>query len=623
MFDTDKHEKVAWSTEKINNLMIAIDEGYKPKTNPFYEGNPTLRKGNIIFEYTEKELAEIKKCSQDIIYFANTYCTVMTDKGLDRIILRDYQEKMIRQLADKEKRFNIVLAARQTGKTIVSSIYIAWYVLFNFDRNVLVLANKGDTTKEILDKSKTILDNLEFFMKPGVLKNDVFNQKYDNGCRIVGQSTTKKAGIGFTIHLLFLDEFAHIHPNFLDSFYENVFPTISSSKISRVIITSTPGGFNKFYEIYEGAVKRTNEFNAFRIDWWQVPGRDKEWMRKEIENLGSIQAFNRQYGNQFMSSGNLLMNPEHIKKLDENLVIFVSHAFSELEDTEIEYSRSLTWHPKFDIDEISDRNKFWVFSVDVAEGGRADHSVINIFKLRLLDKTEFKDVSNPGTFSDFYGLDQVGIFRSNEHNIDQFSKILYVLTHNLFYSENVKIVLEWNTYGGELLKCLSTVFPQNNDFGEEMIVKFKHRNDARSLKPGLRIKSDNKPILCQKFKKVFNENRIMFYDPDTVEEAKSFGKMPSGVYKATRGHDDCVMTAINASEFLDTADYIDFVEEMYDNVDEETNSIIENEIEASKKGDGTLNYDVYDILWSEEEKRNLLLEHDSKNLPEDTIFDFI
>ncbi len=115
-------ERTAWSTEKINELMNMIDEGYKPKSTPFYEGNPTIRKGNIIFDYTDFEISEIRKCAKDIVYFANKYCTVMTDEGLRTIVLRDYQEKMLRHFVDN--RFSICLAARQTGKCFFHNILI-------------------------------------------------------------------------------------------------------------------------------------------------------------------------------------------------------------------------------------------------------------------------------------------------------------------------------------------------------------------------------------------------------------------------------------------------------------------------------------------------------------------
>lgn len=587
------NESVAWSTKKVEQLMLAIDEGYKPKSTPFYEGNPNLRKGNTVFEYTAKEIQELKKCAKDIVYFANKYCTVMTDYGLKTIQLRPYQEEMLRQF--QAERFNIVLASRQIGKTICSSIFIAWYSLFHFDRNSLILSNKGVTTTEIIDKGKTILEHLPFFLKPGVIKWDVFNTKFDNGCRIIGQTTTKKAAIGFTIHLLFMDEFAHIPEQIVHSFYENVYPTVSASPTSKVIITSTPNGFNKFHSIYTAAVKNENEYTPFRVDWWDVPGRDQEWYEKELANLGTEEAFNRQYGNDFVVSSNLLLSPDTLKNLKKNEVEFVYYDIPELDEIEMKYD-GLKWHPDFDFEnEPADDENYWVFSIDLGAGNGGDYSVINMFRIEIMDQKDFKRIKSPGTFQDFFRLKQVGVFRSNEHTIEEFAKILYVIAFDHFYSENLKMVVEWNMFGSELLKRLETVFPQRNNFDEETIVKFKHRADAKVAKHGLKLKSDNKTIFCQNFKKLAAQRRILFYDEDTVHEAGVFGKMPNGSYAGQSGHDDMIMTCVNVSEFLTTVDFSEFAEERYDYVDESIQAEIDEILENDKDG-GDLNYDIYALV---------------------------
>ena len=585
-------ESFAWTSIKVEKLMLALDEGYKPKSTPFYEGNPNLRKGNIVFNYTEEEIREIKKCAKDIVYFANTYCTVMTDEGLQTINLRPYQEEMLRQF--QAERFNVCLASRQVGKTICSSIFIAWYSVFNFDKNSLILSNKGATTREIIDKGKTILEHLPFFIKPGTLKWDVFNSKFDNGCRIIGQTTTKKAAIGFTIHLLFMDEFAHIPANFVDTFYENVYPTVSASINSKVIITSTPNGFNKFYDIYTAADKGLSEYTPFRVDWWDVPGRDDAWMRQEVANLGSDEAFNRQYGNQFIAGSSLLLNPASLKKLTENQVEFEHQEIPEFDDAEIDYTGML-WQPGFNLDEIEEDYNYWVFSVDIAEGTGGDYSVINIFQIQMLDESDWKSVPSPGSFVDFFGIRQIGRFRSNEHTIEEFAKTLYILAFDLFYSENVKLIIEWNMFGGELIKRMETVFPQRNDFDEESVVKFKHRVDAKTKSFGLKVKKDNKPIFCQNFKKYISQNKIQIFDRDTVKESSTFGKLPNGSYAGQLGNDDLIMTCINSSEFFTTLDFSDFVEEIYDVIDPSIQNQIEEILEKDSKG-GNLNFDIYDLV---------------------------
>jgi hypothetical protein len=585
-------EQFSWTSKKVEQLMLAIDEGYKPKSTPFYEGNPNLRKGNIVFNYTDEEIREIKKCAKDIVYFANTYCTVMTDHGLQTINLRPYQEEMLRQF--QAERFNVCLASRQVGKTICSSIFIAWYSVFNFDKNSLILSNKGATTREIIDKGKTILEHLPFFIKPGTLKWDVFNSKFDNGCRIIGQTTTKKAAIGFTIHLLFMDEFAHIPANFVDTFYENVYPTVSASTNSKVIITSTPNGFNKFYDIYNAADKGLSEYTPFRVDWWDVPGRDDEWMRQEIANLGSDEAFNRQYGNQFIAGSSLLLNAASLKKLTENQVEFEHQEIPDFDDAELDYS-GLLWKPGFNLDEIEEDYNYWVFSVDIAEGVGGDYSVINIFQVKMLDQSDWKSVTTPGSFVDFFAISQIGRFRSNSHTIEEFAKALYILAFDLFFSENVKLIIEWNMFGGELIKRMETVFPQRNQFDEESIVKFKHRVDAKIKQFGLKVKKDNKPIFCQNFKKYITQNKIQIFDKDTVKESSTFGKLPNGSYAGQLGNDDLIMTCINSSEFFTTLDFSDFVEEIYDEIDPAIQYKIEEILEKDSKG-GNLNFDIYDLV---------------------------
>jgi hypothetical protein len=588
-------QKLVWSTKIINDLMVALDKGYRPQVSmPFYEGKQFLRRGNIVFEYTEAELKEIAKCANDIVYFAETYAVVMTDNGIQKVKLREYQKDLLRDF--QHNRFNIVLASRQMGKTVTASIFNAWYLTFNYDKTTLLLANKSESTKEIIDKAKVVIENLPFFMKPGIIKYDVMNVRADNGCRLVGQSTTAKSGIGFTIHNLYLDEFAHVHPTIVNSFYENVYPTLSASKISRINITSTPNGFNKFYEIYADAEKGLNEYKATRIDWWQHPDRDDVWFKRELANLGSEDAFNRQYGNEFTSSSSLLLSPGTMKNIRKNAKKFVWHDIEEFENAHIDTQGYLSFHPKFDIEEAADEEKYYLFTVDIAEGNGGDYSVINMFEVEPLPDKDIENYINPGAMYDFFRINQVGIFRSNEHPIEDFAKILYILALEVFNSENVKLIIEFNTYGSILLQYLSTVFPGRNEFEDEMVLRFKHRHDAKAPKPGIRLKSDNKSVFCQNFKKFIEINRVKINDIQTVQEASLFGIVKNGNYGAQMGNDDSIMTCITATEFFTTVDYADYVEELLDIIEPEKHSLMEKILYKNNETSGDLQYDIYDIL---------------------------
>jgi len=593
--DDASSDRLVWSTKKINDLVVAMDQGYKPQVKmPFYEGRQFLRKGNIVFEYTDEEIQELARCAADIVYFAEKYAVVLTDEGIQQVKLRDYQKDMLRSF--QSNRFNICLAARQMGKTVMASIFNAWYLTFNTDKNTLLLANKSDTTKEIIDKAKVVIENLPFFMKPGITKYDVMNVKCDNGCRLVGQSTTAKAGIGFTIHLLFLDEFAHIHPSIVDTFYENVYPTLSASKVSRIIITSTPNGFNKFYKIYSAAERGDNEYHPIRIDWWQHPDRDDNWYKRELANLGSIEAFNRQYGNEFVSSSNLLLDPGSMKKMRSKMKEYNHHDFDIFTDNHIDIKTFLKWHPGFDIETLGDRDKYWLLSVDIAEGNGGDYSIINIFRVDPMTEKEIDRIPTPGAMYDFFKLTQVGIFRSNEHIIEDFAKVLYLLSVELLYNENTKLIIEYNTYGTVLLKYLQTVFPRTNDFDEEMILRFKHRHDSRGLKHGIKVKSDNKPIFCQNFKSLFEMDKITVNEHETCSEISLFGTLPNGSYGAQMGHDDLAMSSIIGTEFFNTTQYADTVEEMLDIIDPGLHDFMERVLYKDNTEQGDLNYDIYDII---------------------------
>jgi hypothetical protein len=592
---SDPGQKLVWSTKNVNDLLVALDKGYRPAVSmPFYEGKQFLRKGNIVFEYTEEEITELSKCANDIVYFAEKYAVVMTDEGIQQVKLRDYQKQMLRDF--QHNRFNIVLASRQMGKTVTASIFNAWYVTFNYDKTTLLLANKSESTKEIIDKAKVVLENLPFFMKPGIIKYDVMNVRSDNGCRLVGQSTTAKSGIGFTIHNLYLDEFAHIHPTIVDSFYENVYPTLSASNVSRINITSTPNGFNKFYEIYASAERGDNEYTPTRIDWWQHPDRDDEWYQRELGNLGSEDAFNRQYGNEFVSSSNLLLSPIVMKNMRKHSHEFIWHDLEDFENIQIDTKGVLGFHKDFDPEEAKESNRFYLFSVDIAEGNGGDYSVINVFEVEPMEDRDIIDAVTPGAMYDFFRLNQVAVFRSNDHVIEDFAKVLYTLAVEIFNPENVKMIIEFNTYGSILLKYLQTVYPSRNEFEDEMVLRFKHRHDSRTLKPGIKLKADNKSVFCQNFKKLIENNRIKINDTETVNEASLFGGLKNGSYGAQMGNDDIIMTGITATEFFNTTDYADYIEELLDFIDPEKYKLMETTLYQQNDSAGDMQYDIYDLI---------------------------
>jgi len=586
-----KEEKSSnfWSTAKVDKLVYDAEENgvdYKDVDNPFHENDPELRKGNILFEYTEFELEEIKKCAEDVVYFANKYCHVMTDEGIRQILLRDYQIQILNQYQHHRK--NVFVSPRQSGKTITSSIFLLWYLLFNFEKNAMIMANIGDTAAELMDKIKVIMKGLPFFLKPGLVVYNVMTMKFDNGCRIMAKTTTKTSSIGYTIHMLYMDEFAHINPNFINQFFKSVYPTISSSQIARVIITSTPNGMNKFFEIYKGAVEGENEFNPIRVEWWQVPGRDEEWKRKEIAALGSEEDFNQEYGCQFLSSSRLLLDSNTLKRLKTSEEQFRYHELSSFERSTIDYS-NLLWHPKFDPTSIfeKDGQKFYI-SIDTASGGGGDYSVANIFKVAPMPSSVIKSKRFFEDESDFFCLLQVGIFRSNIIEIEEFKVFLEILILDILGVDNTRVVLELDHKGEMLMDKLL----DSEDFFDEMFVYTKHSEASSKLKPGVKLTVKNKEKFCYDLKINTRSYKIIPSNKNGIHELANFGINPNGSFSSQIGKDDEAMTLVNINCVFDNGDFQETVMDIYDIIPEKFKKMIEERLSEANESAQNKNSDI-------------------------------
>ena len=567
-----------WSTAKVNKVVHAMEQGYQVK-NPFYESKPEWRQGNIVFEYTPYELDEIRKCARDIVYFANTYCQVMTDEGYQKITLRDYQEETLRTY--QQQRFVIFLSARQTGKTIVTGIFLTWFMLFHFDKNTMLVSNKGETSKEIITKIKAIMEGLPFFLKPGVIKKDVMSMVFDNRCTILASTTTKKTGIGFTIHLLFMDEFAHVASNIKDMFYQNIFPTLSSSKISRIIITSTPNGRELFHTLYSDAIAtpKRNTYTAIKVDWWQVPGRDDQWKKDQIANLGSEEAFNEQYGCSFDMSSSLLLGAAELRRIKEAAREYLVKEFDALNDLQLDYS-AFRWDPSFDESLLRDPKEHFLVTLDLAEGVGRDYSVINVFRVTSIPKEDMERVVSPGSIMEYFGVQQVGVFRHNRYAVEDVAKVLYALMVRIVNPDNVRLVMEANIYGNEMVKDLLSIYPSDNHFDEGTIVKFKHRLEAKDKKFGFKFNEASKKVYCEKTRRLISTGRLVVTDRKTIDEFQYFSRRPNGTYSATAGNDDLCMSVVLASAYFDSLDYSEVVMEVADGIDREALEYIEGKVDG-------------------------------------------
>lgn len=645
-------KQIIWNSRMIEESAEKINNGFVLSRieNPFYENTIGLRKSGLTFRMSSSEIDEYVKCKMDVHYFAENYCWIKGEKGEYVPLkgkLRDYQTEIIDSFFNN--RFNILMASRQVGKTIMSSITLLHFALFNNGKNILVTANKLDTAVEVLDKIREIYQRLPFFLQQGILN---WNQKFmvfENKSRIKGFATTKTASIGQAADFLYLDEFAYLPDNIADKFYKSVFPTISSIENSKIIITSTPNGFNLFHKLLMDAEKPEGEKSSYvakRVYWWQVPKRfvtyvrmsqkkleefnltpesvlqhlrtrfsnnnselyyndelkkwvinvfnstdcSEEdviretigevklpqiaeittWKKETIKDIGGEEAFNQEFDLRFINSSRSLLEETLIEELTRNKKQFEWKPIDEF-DKKLRFSyQDLKWSTDELVYNSQLRKEYKIIlSIDVAEGLGLDYSVINIFKMtpKSIDlinsqKANYKDVL------DFVKLEQIGIYRCNIISVADLAEIFYLLTFEHFNPDNVKSVLEVNTYGNELLAHLPNVFGGNNEYGSSVFFRFKHRVDALDEKIGLKV-GENKNLMVKDYQDRVHGRSIIVSEHETIQEMTTFIKHTTSagnVRYAADGsaHDDTVMTIVNLTSIFGKTDFKGIVEDLFD-----------------------------------------------------------
>ena len=575
-----------WTTEKVNEALEKLRFGEPIDSTCFHERDYELRAQNIFFQLTPEEEAEFVRCSQDIEYFVENYCRFMTDYGRQTVDLRDFQADILNTLGEEvwledlddfgpKVRNYILMASRQTGKTTTISAFFAWYLCFHTDRNLLIIANKQQTTTEIVDKVVQVFRGLPFFLKPGIRSIQALGLRLDNGCNLYSQATTKTTSIGFTIHVLYIDEFAHIHPKTVRSFWRSVYPTLSSSKVSQCIISSTPDGMdNLFFELWDKANKGINSFVYKRVDYWEVEGHDEAWADKMRADFGD-EEFAQEFELSFDSRSNLLLSASQLSWLKR---ISSQYVYKELEKTALDdlfYRDKLLWHPSFDPNEDFDTKKHrFILSNDIAEGKDEeelkdnDSNVTSIFQIELKSLAKLRTLrKDEHQIENLFRIRQVGIFKDNIGDEDNMAKVNQALVFDQFGDELCKLVTEVNFNGKAFLRSFST----HDSWYDGILMHSFHtapipgEKEPRK-KPGFKTKSD-KDFFCRLGKKLIGNKTLITTDKETLSEFGSFGKVKT-TWKGIAKHDDAVMAALNVSRFYSEPEYgdwlYDFLEEMED-----------------------------------------------------------
>lgn len=559
---SENDEKLVESYD-LNNISIHTDTGWKPLsfvhlTKPFQMYNITLEGGyrltcadtHIVFDRYMNEIFVKDLKPGDL---------VMTKEGPKKLLNLAVNNTNICMcdvtVNDENHRFysNGILS----HNTTTSAIFMLWYVLFNVDKNALVLGNKFKTAKEILDKIKNIFYYLPYYLKPGIRKWNEAEIVFDNGCRIMAEATTINSGISFTYHCVLADEFAHVAPNIVDKFYNQIFPTITAGK-ARFIISSTQNGFNLFYKLYKGAEDGENDYGPFKVDWPQVPEwnpntmqwekRDEVWHQKQAANLGGEEAFQKQFGTNFDVTGNTLISAKKIRKLQ-----LEAEEFKPIDIPGLRHAENFKW--KSEIEDVNQlRSMFLTFTIDLAEGVGQDSDIMNIHALKWDSHLERSYVET------------IGVCEIKDISVPDFAEIVVEFISRYCDMDNIILSFESNTFGGLFYKSITTYTDKHPElrwdagiiaryerdmFSESKGIDAQKGKDKYSL--GFRVTSATKKGACKLFKVFYEEGLIQNKYTKYLTQMENFSDVKgNGSYEASYGHDDIIMAEVQQAALMQT-----------------------------------------------------------------------
>jgi len=309
----------------VDTTKLANAPKRKRKQGPtHYLGNPKLKGANVTIQYSQEQIEEYMKCADDPVYFVKTYMKIVNiDRGLIPFEMWPFQEKMVETF--DANRFTICKLPRQTGKSTTVVGYFLWLLLFRRQQSIAILANRGDLARALLEKIKFAYEYLPLWLQQGILSWNKGSIELENGSKLVATATSSSAARGGSYNAILLDEFAFVQANMQESFFNSVYPTISSGQSSKVIIVSTPNGMgNLFYKMWMDATDKEGARNAYtpiEINWWDVPGRDERWKAETISNT-SLRQFQQEFECQFLGSMDTLIDPNILRAMSFQRPVF-------------------------------------------------------------------------------------------------------------------------------------------------------------------------------------------------------------------------------------------------------------------------------------------------------------
>lgn len=514
-------------------------------------------------EEFKRRLKEIIKCKSDIVYFAEHYFHVVTsmvdedgtEKGTRTELIKLYskQKDLLRAMVDSRRL--ITLAARQSGKTTTYTIFCLWLTLFHPEKKILLCANQLATAIQVMDRIRLAYEDLPYFLKAPVLVYNKAEITFCNQSSIRAFSTSSSSARGFSANVLVIDEAAFIPKGIMDDFFAAVMPIISSDKNSKVILVSTPNGTSGiYYDLWMKAVDKSSGsiWTPFRIDWWDVPGRDDAWKEAMIATSGEDK-FRQEFGNEFVAGSSIykLIPDDQIEMYRKQLSEWKKQGANKPQTVEI-VSENRDKVFQFKMWKAFDKNRTYLATGDVAEGTGGDYSVLYIWDI-----------------TDTTRIEMCAKFADNKTNAVEFAYVCNKIFE--LYGEPY-FACESNGVGSAFLDLFRLTYEYTNLVQESKENTYGIRSHVQ-----LKIKA------CLWLNEMFTTPEIgwILYDSDLIDEMTTFvrteGKFHVRYAAAKGAHDDLIMSLCWCA-FILQPDIVERYFDVRDTVKTELNKVLPRKI---------------------------------------------
>ena len=468
--------------------------------NIYYNGINGLLKSGVKLDITEKEIKTIYKCKQDPLFFINNfYYIINQEKGEMLIKLYDYQEKTLKDLL-QHKRIALNWA-RQASKSTIFCAFCMWFIIFNKNKNAFLLANKLETSKELLERIKFAYLRLPLYLQPGITEFNKQSIVFGNGSKIFASTTTPDSIRGKSASLIIGDEIS-----FCDNwqeFWSGISPTIATNLNSYVCLASTPSGFNHWWSIVESARNGTNGFKLSEITWDMVPGRDEKWAKRALEDLNNDEdMFAREYDLQFLGASGCLISSKKLKAMPHKKPL----------ETRFDNKFKIYKYPK--------QNKQYYMICDYSEGLEQDDSTIQIF--------------SP---DENYIFRQCAVYKDSKIKPREFASIKNMIGE---YYNGALIIGESNSIGLESL----------NELFEEYEYENIYFDIDEQRKIGLKTTKKTKKLGNSYLKKYVENDKIEIVDFDTINQLSTYVRKGNSYEADTNCKDDLVTPLVMFSYLI-------------------------------------------------------------------------